>query len=324
MSEINWPRLIRAIRNEGTVLFVGPNVERDENGKPVFQQFCRKMVEEYKGEVNYDEKDGFLFFMEPEAKNDVNYSLKEYFEKNNFGIEIYSLIAAIPFHLIISLSPDDSIHQLFNENGVDHHFVSFESTNSEVEKPTKEKPLIYNIFGLASDNRYILSQEDYYNHIMTIAGDKGLPLKLRMALNSASNYIFIGFDFDKWYVRLLLMILNFHIDKEGKTRHAIQSEKTESLYMQLSEKQFNITFIENNEFDFIKSFHAKMQEEGLLRELKPKLTVLTENISEKQRLLAEYEDILILKDDPKIKMDAEKQIEILKKEIENLQKQLNN
>jgi hypothetical protein len=322
MIEINWIRLIRAIRNEGSVLFIGPNVEKDEKGNPIFQQLCQKMVEDYKGEISYDEKEGFLFFIEPGAKNDVNYSLKEFYEKNDFGKEIYSLIATIPFHLIVSLSPDDSIHNIFSKNGIEHHFVSFDSNNSEVEKPTKEKPLIYSMFGLARDNRYILSQEDYYNYIMTIAGDKGLPMKLRMALSTASNYIFIGFDFEKWYVRLLLMILNFHTDKEGKTRHAIQPEKTDLLYKQLTEKQFNITFIENDELDFIQTFSKKIADEGIERKLIPENLVLQKELTEKVKLIGQYDEELVYEKDPMRRLEIEKKLKDLKDKCKDIEKRL--
>jgi hypothetical protein len=324
MSDINWNRLSRAIRNEGSVLFIGPNIEKDENGQPVLQQLCKKMVDNYPGEITYDEKEGFLFFIEPEAKNDVVYDFKEYYEKCDFAKDVYSKIAAIPFHLIISLTPDDSIHNAFKENGVDHQFVYFDSNKVEVAKPTMEKPLIYSLFGLATQGKYILTQEDYFNYIKSVISDDILPMKLVSSLRAASNYIFIGFDFEKWYVRLLLMILNFHKDKEAKTRHAINPEDTQMLYKDLIEKQFNISFVENNETDFINTFYKKMEEESMLREIMPKVEVLKQELGEKEKLLFEYEEKVDLSDDPKEKMRAEKAIGQLKIEIEEIQNQLQN
>lgn len=322
MEKINWRRLTRAIRNEGTVLFIGPNIEKDENGQPVFQKLCRKMVDEYEGELSYDEKEGFLFFIEPEAKNDVIYDLKEYYEQHNYANEIYETIAALPLHLIVSLSPDDSIHTAFKKNGIKHNFVYFDSNKEEIEKPVKDLPLIYSLFGLATQGKYILSQEDYFNYIKLVLSDDVLPKKLISALRSASNYIFIGFDFEKWYVRMLLMILNFHKDKEEKTRHAIQSENTNELYKQLTEKQFNINFIDNNEADFINEFYKKMGEEGLLREIKTRVEILENDLKEKSLLLEEYQEKLMLSDDPKEKLRSEKEIAKLEDAIESIKKEL--
>ena len=57
MIDIEWKQLIRAIKNEGTVLFIGPNIEKNEHGQPVFHQLCKDMVKKYAGELEYDEKD---------------------------------------------------------------------------------------------------------------------------------------------------------------------------------------------------------------------------------------------------------------------------
>jgi len=323
MNNIKWNRLLKALKNKGTVLFIGPDVEKDEKGDAVFPSFCQKMLNDYEGEVEID-KDGFFFFVEPEAKSDVEYDMKEYYEKHDFGIDLYRKIAAIPFHLIISLSPDDSIHNVFSDNGVKHQFAYYTPYKTEIEEPTSEKPLIYNLLGLATQKKYILTQEDYFDYLKAILGDDVFPRKIISELRDASNFIFLGFDFDKWYNRLILMILNFHIDKEGKTRHAIQTEKCSDLLNKLVEKQFNITFVKNHETDFIQTFSEKVEEAGMLRTLIPLEEALKQQIAEKQQLLADYETKMTLSDVPKEIMCCEKEIEQLKKEIEVLTQKLKN
>ena len=314
MENIKWKRIIRAIKNEGTILFIGPNVEKNENGEVAFHAFCTKIQEEYKGDIGMD-KDGFFFFIDPEAQSDVVYDMKEFYEKNDFGIDIYQKIAAIPFHLIITLSPDDALHNVFNDNGVPHQFAYFDFYKEEPEQPTAEKPLIYNLFGLATQGKYILTQEDYFDYLKAILGDDVLPQKIVSQLKDATNYIFLGFDFDKWYNRLLLMILNFHDNKESKTSHAINSEGSNELLEQLVQKQFNITLIENNEADFVQTFYSEIEKAGMLRELISKEEALKKQIKEKQQLLNEYEEKVDLGNDPKEKLRCEKEIEKLEKEI---------
>ena len=70
MENIKWNKLLRAIKNEGTILFIGPDIERNESGEPVFQAFAKRMLKEYEGEVEID-RDGFFFFTEPDAKSEV-------------------------------------------------------------------------------------------------------------------------------------------------------------------------------------------------------------------------------------------------------------
>lgn len=320
---INWTRLTRAIKNEGTVLFIGPNLQRDLDNRLVYPQFCQKMVENYAGEVSFDDKDGFFFFIEPAAKSDVVYDMKEYYETLTFKRDVYERIAAIPFHLIISLCPDDALHQVMDENNVKHQFAFYDSYKTDVEKPSIDEPLVYNLFGLATQGKYILTQEDYYNYIKSVIGEDVLPKKIVSALSAATNFIFLGFDFEKWYVRLLLMNLNFHLDKEGKTRHWAKAEPTSGLMDVLMEKQFNITVAEDTDLDFVKTFHSKLHTESLLRKLTPKAEMIAKLMEEKMVLLEKYEQKLMLSDDPKESMRCENNIKELKEELDALQKTLN-
>jgi len=325
MENINWKRLIRAIKNEGAILFIGPNLEKNANGVPVYHELCRKLVKDYENEVSFDEKEHFFFFTEPNAKNDVIYDIKEYYEKNDFGHDIYSKIAAIPLHLIVSLSPDDALHNVFDEYNVKHNFAFYDSYKNEVEKPSIDNPLIYNLFGLATKGKYILTQEDYFNYLKSAIGDSVLPQKINIALKAASHFIFIGFDFDKWYIRLLLMILNFHVDKESKTHHAIKTDNVKFIFEDLIKKQFNITFVENdNDLKFITDFYDKIkaEDETLLRKLKSKLEITKSKIEEKLNLIAEYETKNELTDEPREKLRNEKAIEELNNEITELKNTL--
>jgi len=321
MKDINWNALIKAIRYEGAVLFIGPNLEKDEHGIPIFTKLCQELEKKYAGNIHIDDKDGF-FFIHPTVEFDVKFDIKEFYDMYDFASDIYYKIAAIPFHLIITLSPDDSLHNIFENNSIPHKFDYFESYNTLDKEPTKNYPLIYNLLGLATQNRYVLTEENYYNYIKSVIGDNVLPKKIISAFSSASNFIFIGFDFDKWYIRLLLMILNFHIKKEGKTRHAIKLENTGLLLDKLIEEQFNITFIKNNDADFVNVFYEKMSEQGLLRELKPKIEVLKKLIIENQQLINKYEENLTLGGTPREEMQWQKAVEELKAERNQLEQNL--
>jgi hypothetical protein len=320
MENIKWENLIRATKYEGTILFIGPNLEKDENGNCVFAQLCNNLVDKYKENLSFDKNEGFFFFNEPKIKMEVLYDINEFYEKKTFSSDIYKKIAAIPFHLIISLNPNHGILNIFEEYNVKNKFAFFDSYKNEVEKPTMENPLIYNLFGLPKHGKYILTQEDYYNYIKSVIGDDVLPRKIVSSLSTASNFIFIGFDFDKWYIRLLLLILNFHLNRQEQTRHAVKQENTNLLFKNLVEKQFNITFIENEDLNFINIFYNEIKKAGMSKKLISKQETLEIKIKEKQKLLAQYENTLITENDPKDKLRLEKEIDNLKFEIENLRK----
>lgn len=62
-----------ALKNKGAVLFIGPDIEKDDKGEVAYHAFAQKMVKRYEGEVEID-SDGFFFFVEPEAETDVTYN----------------------------------------------------------------------------------------------------------------------------------------------------------------------------------------------------------------------------------------------------------
>jgi len=320
---VNWRRLIRSIKNENAILFIGPDIEQTEDGKIVYQYFSEKILKEYGDDVKMD-KDGFFFFLDPDAKSDVIYDMKEFYEEFDFAVDIYKEIASLPFHLIISVSPDDGLHNVFNDNGVKHQFKYFTGFEVDIDEFSIKEPFIFNLFGLATKGKYIFTQEDYFNYLKAILGDNLLPKEIIGALSDANNYIFVGFDFEKWYNRLLLMILNFHARKDGQKKHAIQSSSTDELVRQLIERQFDITFIDENVMDFFNTLHSKIQEEEsqLLRPLIPIKEALQQQTIQKQEFVEEYKKKINLSNDPQEKARFEQAVEELEKEIEKLIKRL--
>jgi len=182
--------------------------------------------------------------------------------------------------------------------------------------------LIYNLLGLASDAKYILTEEDFYNYIEAVLSKNLLPVKLRSALDKASNYIFVGFEFDKWYVRLLLLILSFHLNKDEKRSHAIKPENVKFLFQKLIEKQFEITFVETGNSLFINDLHSKTVETKLNRKLISTMDLVKNEITEKTTLLNRYKEKLDLGGEPTDEIKWEKAIAQLETEIKDLKQKL--
>ena len=99
-----------------------------------------------KHNFNDDEE---LFSSGTRFKPDIFRHIPKFFDKLE-AQDIHKKIAEIPFHLIISLSPDLLLKQAFENNSFDHDFSFYykENTAVTVVKPTKEKPLLYNLLGI--------------------------------------------------------------------------------------------------------------------------------------------------------------------------------
>jgi len=179
---------------------------------------------------------------------------------------LHAKIAEIPFHLIISVSPDHLLKNVFDDNKLDHQFGFYnkEQNTATVQRPTKGRPLLYNLFGdIETDSSLIFTYEDLFNYLIPSAGKFELPMELQQELQKARLVLFIGFKFEKWYFKLLLRLLNLHQDK---LNNAAQLKKSSPpLLKNFYAEQFKIDFLQYNESDIIDNIYNKCKEKNLLR-----------------------------------------------------------
>jgi hypothetical protein len=94
-----------------------------------------------------------------------------------------------------------------------------------------------------------------------------IPAEIRKKIQDATHFLFIGFDFSKWYNRLLLFILDFEQKKSGTQRMTIGAKNIKEEIEKFISKQFNITFVDNDYNLFIDWLINNVSEEGILRNL---------------------------------------------------------
>jgi hypothetical protein len=245
---IRWRRLMQALRHQGCVLFIGPEISVNSSGKSLHQEFYKELDEDF-DEIEYLEDEGYF---SPESDEVILYDIiefysKEFPKKNKAGRKILEELARVPFSLIISITPDDTMHKVMEHYNLDHQFLAFDGTKQEAEPITPEKPLVYNILGNAANNgRYIFTHENFYNFINKVV----IPSEIKKKIQEATHYLFIGFDFDKWYNRLLLFILDFDQKKSGAHRITIGKKTVKKEIENFISKQFKITFVENDYSQF--------------------------------------------------------------------------
>jgi len=72
----------------------------------------------------------------------------------------------IPFNLIISASPDDTLHRIFDSHNKKHNFISYNEDEQDVDEPSKDMPLIFNFLGNAGFNgKFIFTFQQFHDYI---------------------------------------------------------------------------------------------------------------------------------------------------------------
>ena len=213
-----WELIIKRIEEEKCVLIIGPDIVAGSSDKSINQQL-KEFLENNSAGYKYYPDDEFFSFADDAEKEYALMDVQSFYSQLQPN-RIHEKIAEIPFHLIISLSPDLVLKNYFETNKVPfiYDFYNKEQNPKAIEKPTSQKPLIYNLFGsVDSEGSVILTYNDLFDYLISIFSKFELPLEFKSQLQSSRLILFLGFQFDKWYFKLLLRLLNL---QEGKLNHA--------------------------------------------------------------------------------------------------------
>jgi len=253
---------------------LGPEILVNQNGIPLQQDLFRYFETETNLKIEQD-IDNLIIFKNKSSKTFFYTDFKKYYEKNSQITDIHKKIAQIPFHLIISISPDTVLKSTCENFGInaDFQFYNKKQNPKEIRKPDKDKPLLYNLFGcITEEDSLIITHDDLFEFIFSIlGGDQRLPREFKSTLQSAKVFLFLGFDFEKWYMKLILRLFDLHKNHLPLTSEMLGKldDKIKNFYI----NNFEMEFIPYQTTDLINDLYTECQKVGLLREIKQ----LTEN-----------------------------------------------
>lgn len=144
--------------------------------------------------------------------------------------------------------------------------------------------MIYNLFG---------HYEDFENLIFTFDNlfafldqlFQGTEKKLQLHIKEATTFLFLGFNYDKWYLKFIFYLLK-RIAKDSRSRrNAIFDYKPQNDQFDSKTKyykvSYNLKFYPENEKEFIDTLYDACREKGLLVDVKSiqSSSVANKNIS---------------------------------------------
>ena len=262
---IEIPEIVRRVKEEKCVLLFGPGLARCKNGKTM-----RSLLADYFSEMNLSVKEDLddLYTCKQEDRIRVLDHLQDYCREKSEPSDLHDKLARIPCHLYISTTPDLLMKKALDDWGVDHEFKFYDKdeTPKEVEKPTGKKPLLYNLFGSIEEQKSIIfSQGDLIQYLFSIIKEFRLPENLREVLKNSNYFIFLGFDFEKWYLKLLLRLILTESKPSIATDEGKHfNEKLISFY----ERRYGLKFVNTNIEEYIHDLYSECENNDMLREKK--------------------------------------------------------
>src|SRR5579862_4713779 len=163
-----WDLVLKRIEEEKCILIIGPDIALSETDKSL-NELLKEYLEKNKGtEIEYYNDDEFFSFKNNSEKEYAIMDIQEFYKQLKPN-DLHNKIAEIPFHLIISVSPDHILKDAFDNKKIDYQFAFYnkEQNAGPIQKPTKNKPLIYNLFGdIETDGSLIFTYDDLFNYLI--------------------------------------------------------------------------------------------------------------------------------------------------------------
>ncbi|MEO1263976.1 MAG: SIR2 family protein [Bacteroidota bacterium] len=274
-SVLDWDFILEKINEEKCLLVLGPEVFIGKNGVSYDKQLLEHIAPANNPNIlRFYESDGFFLFDNPSVQTKLCHQIKKFY-RDKEPSETLQQLAEIPFHIILTVTPNMLLNKAIDEHGFNYQFGHYRKNKEprSIMKPTKHNPLVYNLFGcLESDESLILTHNDLYDYFKSIFGRKSMPQLLKERLQDIRNILFLGVPFDKWYMQLLLRELEIHDKSAAFLRFAANQSITDEIKTFCTE-QFEINFIFDAQAEggknisrFVNDLYKKCELAGILRE----------------------------------------------------------
>jgi hypothetical protein len=265
LDPLAWKQLVDAIAEEKAILFLGPGVTVNYQLPDAQERFFKGLAEKYPERIlSYHEDDGLLVFKNVNEKR-LLFSEIRAFYKAVTPNPVLELLAQIPFHLYVVVTPDLSLNHAFAQvqRPFEHEYYTTKIKRTLEDAPSAERPLLYNLLGCESEPESLVTNHgDFFDLIQSIYGDKNLPDDLVSFFHRdrTHNIIFLGFQFDKWYFQMLLHLLRINFD-QGFLYAAAKGLPT-SDNKTLMEAQFKVSFVSDDIEGFVGTLHQQFYPHG--------------------------------------------------------------
>lgn len=269
-ANIDWTAIVGKIRKGKSVLVLGPGAFQSSKGGTLQEELIHCLRVSDNAEIQkYYKEDNFFLFSIGGGRAFTCEKIEDFYV-NQKPDETLKKLVKIPFHVILSVTPDKLLPKAFEMEGFPFQFDHYKRLHepASIQTPVKELPLIYNLFGCIDDEEsLILTHNDLYDYFKSIFARKSMPDKLKTAIHNreVNCFIFLGVPFDKWYMQLLLRELEIHRNQEDFIRYAANQALSEKVKTFCTE-QFTIQFVSQNIPEFVQTLYQYCQDMDVLRE----------------------------------------------------------
>ena len=257
-----WDFLLNSIELSSAVLLLGHNVLQGTQ-EELYVKLRDKLGDDLQ---HFYARDGLFLFRDGVAKARAQQEAALLYKSKSPDEAVLKKIVQLPFHVMISANPDQSICAAFARYRQRLQFDYFSSKNKinqeAIVRPTRENPLLYNLCGSHEDQEsLLLDYDDLFGMLKQLLPDLGIPDSLRGPLKKCNTYIFVGFHFERWYTQLFLKYLNMNESRfeNSKSNYVLKTVFQHDEAQRFFLEQFNVKFI-GADLHFLEELHRRFAE----------------------------------------------------------------
>ena len=171
-----------------------------------------------------------LYYEDKRDLEDLTIVTADFYQSlKNTTTPFHRNLAQLPFRLCINTSPDDFMLEAFRATGTKTPAAAYYSFRKALDPllktPSETNPLVYYLYGHSQDlYSLVLTESDLIELLVAIVrGDPPLPDYIKGRLGDReTTFLFVGFGFQNWYLRVLLHVLKIY----GHKSRAVALEDT--------------------------------------------------------------------------------------------------
>lgn len=232
--------LVERINRGDCVLVLGPRVSvrpDDPERQPLDHLLAEELIEsigvsgaEGAAAAESVHRAADLYYRTRQDRVELDVAVQDFYEREaSATTDFHRDLAKLPFRLCISASPDSLMLNAFAETEgkiPQKGYYAFRPIQTpRLTRPTPERPIVYHLFGHHDEAKsLVLTEGDLIEFLVAIVrGAPAVPDQVRsMLADPAASFLFIGFGFHNWYLRVLLQVMNVY----GHQSKAIAFEDT--------------------------------------------------------------------------------------------------
>lgn len=283
MNEKFWDDLLFALNNQQCILVLGSGISTgaDDDGRerPLTELLANKLADQIEQDNRVIEGDrNNLFqiaseFIRYNGHTTLHRVTKEFYADYGAPNDLQEQLARLPFHLIFNAAPDLLFLNALERADKMPKAFSYKTQGAErnkayeaISKPTVQSPVLFNMLGVWEDPGSLVitesTQLDYLQDI--IKHQDAIPnTLLEICKTRKSTFVFAGFDFERWQLRLLLRALG--LDNDANIAHwALQpptSLKRDTLLFFKGE--YGLQFLDADTAAFVKELGERQKNYGV-------------------------------------------------------------